>query len=734
MKYSFFFGCLLCCFSAYSQGYPLNLDFEKKGPVSNDIFPWTKSAFTKKQYKVGLDSAVTHSGHYAVRLAFDTSKQANSDGAVFNSFPLDVIGSKITASAYFKQANPLDTAVLFSIVVSSDRGEKKTAVRGVAVTGAGDWKRYSFDITIDTFKFPIHHIRMNILGKTKDAVWMDDFKIELDGKELNSIPSLGSSKGEKVTKLITQQVSNLEILARVWGFLKYYHPAVASGKYSWDMELYKKIPVVQNAMSNEQVSSIIEQWIQELGEIPFCKDCLSAPAKDDYTANIDLKWMESKVFSEGVRQQLKYIFQNRHMGDGYYAKYEPVKNLSFNNENEYNWREKDYPAEWLRIQFLFRYWNTIQYFFPYKDVIGKDWNNVLNESIPKFAEAKDSIEYHVALVTLVNSVNDSHSAMIDNVLAKEYALRFLPVQIKIIDDQGVVSGFYNDSIATLADLKIGDIITHINNKSIKEIIDERIHLVNGSNYTRRVLSLASFNYITGGKDSLVQLTYIRDDKNLNNQVKRYIFSEFKWVSKADKTKWKILDNNIGYVHMGNLEYREVDSMMLELRHTKAIIFDIRNYPRGTYGRISEYLNKKRVTFAKITYPNLDYPGNFKFTKNELKVGSTLFAKDVFHFKGKPIILVNEYTQSHAEWTTMAFQTAEGAITIGSQTSGADGNVSTLNLTGNNITSMTGLGVFYPDGTPTQRIGVKVDVIVRPTAKGIRDGRDEVLEKALSIIK
>lgn len=338
------------------------------------------------------------------------------------------------------------------------------------------------------------------------------------------------------------------------------------------------------------------------------------------------------------------------------------------------------------------------------------------------------------MVTLVNSVNDSHSAILSYVLAKEYALRFLPVQIKIIDDQAVVSGFYNGSLAALADLQVGDIITHINNKKIKEIIDERIHLVNGSNYTRKLLSLISYNYIAGGKDSLVHLRYIRDGKNLDKSVLRYIFSEFKYVFKPDKTKWKILNDNIGYVPMGNLEYPEVDSMMQDLKNTKAIIFDIRNYPRGTYGRISQYLNNKRVTFAKITYPDLGYPGNFKFKKDEPKVGSTIFAKDVFHYKGKVIILVNEYTQSHAEWTTMALQTAEGAITIGSQTSGADGNASTLNLTGNNRTYMTGLGVFYPDGTPTQRVGVKVDLIIRPTAKGIKEGRDEVLEKALSIIK
>lgn len=42
-----------------------------------------------------------------------------------------------------------------------------------------------------------------------------------------------------------------------------------------------------------------------------------------------------------------------------------------------------------------------------------------------------------------------------------------------------------------------------------------------------------------------------------------------------------------------------------------------------------------------------------------------------------------------------------------------------------------VGVFYPDKTPTQQIGIIPDLEVRPTIAGIRDGRDEVFEEALS---
>jgi C-terminal processing protease CtpA/Prc len=44
-----------------------------------------------------------------------------------------------------------------------------------------------------------------------------------------------------------------------------------------------------------------------------------------------------------------------------------------------------------------------------------------------------------------------------------------------------------------------------------------------------------------------------------------------------------------------------------------------------------------------------------------------------------------------------------------------------------------LGVFYPDGRETQRVGIVPDMEVKPTIEGIRKGKDEVLEKALEVM-
>jgi C-terminal processing protease CtpA/Prc len=105
-----------------------------------------------------------------------------------------------------------------------------------------------------------------------------------------------------------------------------------------------------------------------------------------------------------------------------------------------------------------------------------------------------------------------------------------------------------------------------------------------------------------------------------------------------------------------------------------------------------------------------------------------------YYKGKIIIIVNETTQSSAEYHTMAFRTAPRAKVIGSTTAGADGNISRISLPGGVSTMISGIGVYYPDGKETQRIGIVPDVEVKPTIKGIRAGKDELLEAAIRLIK
>ena len=104
------------------------------------------------------------------------------------------------------------------------------------------------------------------------------------------------------------------------------------------------------------------------------------------------------------------------------------------------------------------------------------------------------------------------------------------------------------------------------------------------------------------------------------------------------------------------------------------------------------------------------------------------------YKGRVILLVDEITQSNPEFQAMALQSCPQTLTIGSPTSGADGDIVSLPLPGGLMTYFSGIGIFYPDGTPTQTVGVRLDVEVDDTVESLQAGRDLVLEKALELAR
>ena len=67
------------------------------------------------------------------------------------------------------------------------------------------------------------------------------------------------------------------------------------------------------------------------------------------------------------------------------------------------------------------------------------------------------------------------------------------------------------------------------------------------------------------------------------------------------------------------------------------------------------------------------------------------------------------------------------------TSGTDGGSTSFLIQDNINTYFTGDAVFNPDGTPTQRVGIKPDIYAVSTIKGICEGKDEVLERAVEFV-
>ncbi len=197
--------------------------------------------------------------------------------------------------------------------------------------------------------------------------------------------------------------------------------------------------------------------------------------------------------------------------------------------------------------------------------------------------------------------------------------------------------------------------------------------------------------------------------------------------------YQILDNGIGYVLPSSCREKDRKKGIEKvLNNTKGVIIDFRCYPDDYFSlSFREHLPFKFTKFSTCSYANVSYPGYFFVSNPEnfpnKKINHNAYTNPI-------VVLVNEFTQSSAVDNVRVLQSAENTKVIGSKTAGANGKVTHFNLPCGIVTSMTGLGVYYPDGSDLQQTGVKIDEYIEPTIEGIKEGRDELLERAIEIIE
>ncbi len=523
---------------------------------------------------------------------------------------------------------------------------------------------------------------------------------------------------------ILTENQKLVATCKVWGFLKYYHPKVANGEFNWDKQLFEILPKIDQAKTKDEFSLVLETWINSLGEIKEIAPIVTPKDIEYFDKNFDLSWIDkNKLFSIKLSKKLRYIEKNRMQGNQFYVAKFNAGNIFVKNEDysSYNFIDKKE-----KLIGLFMYWNLVEYFFPYKYKMDKNWDITLQEMMPNFNNSENKEFFYLALEKLTVRLNDSHTMFFRYY---KRGIHRLPIVSKIIDDKMIVTEILDSVVVKVDGIKTGDLITEINDKTIKELIYNQKELIGASNEAS-FLNKTAQTLIAGSGENIklnLNINGINTQKIIN--WTDYNETIYTLNEKNKKKKFKLLDNNIGYVNMGQITVKNVPEMINNLKNTKAIVFDLRNYPKETYAEISNFLNANEKTFAIYTIPDLTYPGKFIW-----KEGTSTGSNNPDNYKGKVIVLLNEDSISQPEWTAMCFQTVGNTTIVGSQTGGADGNVTELNYIKECMTRFTGLGVYYPDRRETQRIGIIPDIEVKPTILGIQQGKDEVLDRAIEFIE
>lgn len=269
------------------------------------------------------------------------------------------------------------------------------------------------------------------------------------------------------------------------------------------------------------------------------------------------------------------------------------------------------------------------------------------------------------------------------------------IGIEVMPDDGfikVVSPL-DDTPASKAGIKAGDIIIRIDGKLVKDMTAEQ-----------------AINMIRGKKGTKVTLTLVRKGKPLTVDLTRE-------VVKVQSVKSKLLEPGYGYVRIAFFQENAGKDVAKAVDDLKAqsggklngLILDLRNDPGGLLDSAisvaDDFLDSNKLKGSK----------NIVYTKGRIS-GADMQAKatpgDII--PGVPmVVLINQGSASASEIVAGALQDYKRAIILGTKSFGKGSVQTVIPIDNQSAIKLTTALYYTPAGRSIQAKGITPDVTVKP---------------------
>jgi carboxyl-terminal processing protease len=287
-------------------------------------------------------------------------------------------------------------------------------------------------------------------------------------------------------------------------------------------------------------------------------------------------------------------------------------------------------------------------------------------------------------------------------------------------------------------LKIGDVILKINGEPTEKFFIAASKYISGSSELeiRNKLFKASFLFPKGLKITTGRGTFAINKMPLK-------FSAIK-----PEPVFELIDKKTCYVKLPSFAKSEYAKSAVKFlkkhRDCESIIMDLRNNEGGNTpaNLISALMNRKyrRFAYKEVIQEQISYILDSTYVKrNKIKTRYKLQKSKCTTplksaYNGKVFILVNQFTLSAGEDFSFPFKDNGRATLIGIKTAGTNGSALIKDFGDGIYLGMGVVQVIYPNGTRFEGIGIKPDIEVYPAISDIKQGKDHILERAISLAR
>lgn len=581
-------------------------------------------------------------------------------------------------------------------------------------------------------------VALGLLLGGEGAAYIDNISFEVTGT-IEKAPLV-----ERSRPLTGRGLENLTAFARLYGYVRHFHPSDEAARADWDALAINGARAVEDAATSNDLASKLEELFRPVA--PTLRVFLASAEAPRLHLGSGARSISWKHHGFGNGSATGIYRSERVTGDapggalpapllaelgGGVRALVPMAlfvdergTLPHVAQSLPEARTIRYDAEdrATRIAGIIIAWNILEHFYPYFDVVTTDWPKALKAGL-RSAAVGSAKDYLVTLRLLMAALKDGHAG----VTPSEGGVG-APVAWDWIEDRLVIT-YVPD--AQGQQVAAGDTVLSIDGKPVAKALAEAEALRSGATpQWIRYRALAELSLGPPDRPLVLEIEPLRDPSS-RHAVTLNRSASGKSVADPRPEKIAELKPGIYYVDLTRINDSEWAAALPKLESSSGIIFDLRGYPSLGPDWLN-HLSLTAMTSAQWHIPVVTQPdrNNMAFERG----GEWNLQPAKPYLKAKRAVLTNGSAISYAESVMGIVEHYKLAEIAGSTTAGTNGNVNQFRIPGGYTLWWTGMKVLKHDGSQHHGIGIKPTIPVTRTRAGVAAGRDEVLERGIHAVE
>ncbi len=378
-------------------------------------------------------------------------------------------------------------------------------------------------------------------------------------------------------------------------------------------------------------------------------------------------------------------------------------------------------------------WSIIDNFFPYFSQIEVDWQAELLPLLQSCVN-NDRIEFEKQLHLSLTKLQDNHLSLLSANTHRWLGSFYTPVRFEWLEGKLVAV----HKTSAVNDIELGDELLEVNGRPIQELFAQMVQYALTSPHQAATI-VAQRYLLRGYQGTSFQLTLRNKSGQLYqstqqaNQNGIFAAEVSAKLSQRQLPQFQQLSPDIAYVNVSKTAPEHMESTLSQLRQSKAVVLDLRNYPQSWDGwqTLLSYFTRQSMSSLPMYYLFANHPE--PQLRHQLRIlqsragQSQALAMPVVVLSSRYSISQNEHALGYAQ--------SIGLPVLGETTAGINGNITLFHILGGaergGISGrFTGMLVNQHDNSRFIGVGIQPDIAVPLTVEGIRQQKDEQLDAAI----